>query len=73
MAAEDDRMLVHVNGAAREVKRGATVADLLVGLGVERTRVAVERNRDVVPRRDYDHVVLAPDDQIEVVAFVGGG
>ena len=46
---------------------------LLAALGVEPTRVAVERNHDVVPRRDYDRTVLAAGDHLEVVGFVGGG
>ncbi len=64
---------VMVNGAPREVAAGATVADLLAALGVDRGRVAVERNQDVVPRKDYDRVRLDAGDHLEVVAFVGGG
>jgi sulfur carrier protein len=64
---------VTVNGAGREVPPGTTVAGLLALLGVERGRVAVERNQDVVPRKDYDAVTLAAGDRLEIVAFVGGG
>ena len=62
-----------VNGKARDVSTGTTVAGLLATLGIERGRVAVERNQDVVPRKDYDQVLLVAGDQLEVVAFVGGG
>ena len=64
---------INVNGQPRAVPTGTTVAALLVTLGVERGRVAVERNHDVVPRRDYDQVTLSAGDRLEVVAFVGGG
>ena len=64
---------ISVNGRSRVVPAETTVAALLVLLGVERGRVAVERNHDVVPRKDYDHVTLAGGDRLEVVAFVGGG
>jgi thiamine biosynthesis protein ThiS len=64
---------ISVNGKTRVVPTGTTVAALLVELGVERGRVAVERNHDVVPRKDYDQVTLAAGDRLEVVAFVGGG
>jgi thiamine biosynthesis protein ThiS len=68
-----DTISVTVNGSRREVAAGTTVAGLLASLGVERGRVAVERNHDVVPRKEYDHVLLGAGDQVEVVAFVGGG
>jgi sulfur carrier protein len=64
---------ISVNGADREIPPGTTVAGLLALLGVERGRVAVERNHDVVPRKDYDAVTLAAGDRLEIVAFVGGG
>lgn len=71
--APSDRMIVHVNGAERELPTGTTVAELLVVLGVEGGRVAVERNHDVVPRKDHALVTLVAGDRLEVVAFVGGG
>jgi thiamine biosynthesis protein ThiS len=64
---------ITVNGEARLLPRGTTVATLLAKLGVERGRVAVERNLDIVPRATYDAVTLADGDTVEVVAFVGGG
>ncbi len=66
-------MQVVVNGAAREVPAGMTVAGLLGLLGVDRTQVAVERNRDVVPKKSYEQTALADGDRIEVVTIVGGG
>lgn len=72
--AGDAMIRVSVNGAERDLPCGTTVAALLLILGVtERARVAVERNRDVVPRKQYDDVTLAAGDRIEVVTFVGGG
>jgi len=52
---------------------GTTVAGLLAVLGVDRGRVAVERNLDVVPKKTYDSVALAAGDKLEIVTFVGGG
>lgn len=65
-------MKISVNGEARELPDGATVADLVSTLGISGP-VAVERNRDVVPRREHATTVLADGDQLEVVHFVGGG
>ena len=68
-----ETIAITVNGRSQEVPPGTTVAALLVRLGVERGRVAVERNGDVVPRKDHETVELAAGDRLEVVAFVGGG
>ena len=68
-----DAVQVVINGAAREVPAGTSVAGLLGLLGVDRTQVAVERNRDVVPKKSYDQTVLADGDRLEVVTIVGGG
>jgi thiamine biosynthesis protein ThiS len=62
-----------INGKTHQISEGTTLAQLLGTLGVDRTRVAVERNLDVVPRRLYDEVVLREGDTVEVVTFVGGG
>src|SRR6187397_1397457 len=62
-----------VNGEQRTAEPGATVASLLRAMGVDPARVAVERNRDVVPRTTWAEAGLADGDKIEVVAFIGGG
>lgn len=66
-------MQIVVNGAERDVPAGTTVAALLGLLGVDHTQVAVERNRDVVPKKTYDQTTLADGDRLEVVTIVGGG
>jgi thiamine biosynthesis protein ThiS len=69
----DETITIVVNGAARELRRGTTVAGLIEALELDPTRVAVERNHDVVPRKDHGRVILAAGDHVEVVGFVGGG
>ncbi len=64
---------ITVNGAARPVAAGQTVAVLLDALGLDRRKVAVERNEAIVPRSHYDTIELAPGDQLEIVHFIGGG
>ena len=63
---------ITVNGEVRTVASGTTIAALLGDLGTT-ARVAVERNREVIPRRDHDKVELVEGDTLEVVTFVGGG
>jgi thiamine biosynthesis protein ThiS len=62
-----------VNGESRTVAPGTTVRGLVEELSLPRSRVAVERNRAIVRRDDFDRVVLAEGDRIEIVTFVGGG
>jgi sulfur carrier protein len=62
-----------VNGETRSVISGMTVADLIGTLGFADRRVAVERNREVVPRAQHGTTQLAAGDRLEVVTFVGGG
>lgn len=64
---------VLVNGEPRELAAGATVSTLIAQLGFAPGTVAVERNRDVVPRRDHGTTELLSGDELEVVTFVGGG
>ncbi len=72
VAPANRTVAITVNGTSRSIEVGKTVADLLAVLGVT-GRVAVERNREVVPRADHAQVVLEEGDRIEVVTFVGGG
>jgi thiazole synthase len=62
-----------VNGELHKAEPGTTVAALLRSMGVDPARVAVERNRDVVPRATWADAGLADGDKIEIVAFIGGG
>jgi sulfur carrier protein len=64
---------VVINGQQRLVNQGTTVAGLIEELGLAGKPVAVERNRDVVPRALHASTVLAAGDRLEVVTFVGGG
>lgn len=63
---------VVVNGEARSVPAGTTIASLVESLGLALGRVAVERNRDIVPKGRWNEE-LADGDRLEIVAFVGGG
>jgi sulfur carrier protein len=62
-----------INGQPRPVNEGTTVAALISELGLAGRPVAVERNREVVPRAQHASTVLAAGDRLEVVTFVGGG
>lgn len=66
-------MQITFNGQSREIPSEVTVAQLLDALQLPTKLVAVEVNREVVPRRQHDAHILKAGDEVEVVTLVGGG
>ena len=66
-------MNVTINGSARDVPDDLTIRDLVVHLGLGDGPVAVEINREIVPRARHATHKIAGGDAIEIVHFVGGG
>lgn len=64
--------MVRINGENIEAA-GKTIADYLKEAGYNSTRVAVEQNENIVPKPEYETVVMKDGDVIEVVNFIGGG
>ena len=66
-------MKIVLNGDPFELEGPRTVAALLVDLGVDARRVAVEQNLSVLKRSAFETAQIQDGDQIEIVNFVGGG
>ncbi len=66
-------MQVIVNGQEQHCPPGSTLADLIMQLGLTGKRLAVERNRVLVPRSQHAQVQLEESDRLEIVVAVGGG
>lgn len=64
---------IHVNGEARDLTDGLSVADLLEELNINNRYCAVERNQQLVLRENHNECRLKDGDTIEVVTLVGGG
>jgi len=62
-----------INGEIRAVSGVADVAGLVMALGLDTKKVAVERNLEIVPRSAYQKTPVADGDRIEIVHFIGGG
>jgi sulfur carrier protein len=62
-----------VNGQPQTADAGATVAGLLAQLGMAGKIVAVEVNRQLVPKQRHAEHALAAGDRVEIVSLVGGG
>ena len=71
--AQGAALTIVVNGDERAIKAGETVSDLLVALGLQNGRVAIERNLKILPRAEWATTQIAAGDRYEIVQFVGGG
>ncbi len=65
-------MKIQINGREKELS-ASTVAELVEQLGLKGDRVAIELNRDIVPRAKWRETPLHEGDKVEMVHFVGGG
>jgi sulfur carrier protein len=66
-------MEITVNGENREVPDKFSAAQLLESMQITGTRVAMEVNREIVPRSTFAEHLLKPGDRIEIVHAIGGG
>jgi len=66
-------MQVSLNGEPRSLPEGATLEALVRELGLDRSPIAVELNREVVPRGRHGETRLREGDRLEIVTLVGGG
>ncbi len=66
-------MKLHINGEARDFDGDLTLSQLVERLGMKPDRVAIELNRDIVPRDRWPSTLLQDGDRLEIVQFVGGG
>ena len=66
-------MYIKLNGKAHMLEAGVSIAALASQLGLSSKQVAIECNRQIVPRSRYAEQQLRDGDEVEVVHFIGGG
>lgn len=66
-------MQIKVNGEIKSVTDGLKLADLAEQLGLDRRKVAIELNGQIIPRSTHEQAALSEGDAIEIVEFIGGG
>jgi len=66
-------LLIELNGDERDVPASITLSELIKHLALAPERLALELNRKVVRRNDWQQTTLAEGDRVEIVHFVGGG
>lgn len=65
--------MIRVNGKEQWLLKEVKAEELLEQLGYEKTRVALERNGAMVPRKRLSEITVKDGDILEIVSFVGGG
>jgi len=66
-------MQITVNGENKEFPPETSLSELLKSFDFDERYVAVELNREIVPRAQFSEKLLLEDDILEIVTFVGGG
>ncbi len=64
--------MVKINGIEEDII-GITLSDYLESSNYDKSYIAIEKNGNIVPKDQYDIVVLRDNDSLEIVSFVGGG
>jgi thiamine biosynthesis protein ThiS len=66
-------MRLYINGEDKDCPETTTLSALIEHLGAKSDRIAIELNREIVPRARWDSTPIHDGDRLEIVHFVGGG
>ena len=64
---------IQLNGGTYEINNGTNLNELLNKLKIQKNKVAVEINGEIVERNKYQNLILNKNDKVEIVHFIGGG
>ena len=64
---------IQLNGDPYEINDGTNLNKLLNKLKIQKNRVAIEVNGEIVEKNKYPNIILNKDDKVEIVHFIGGG
>ena len=64
---------IQLNGDSYEINNGTNLNELLNKLKIQKNKVAIEVNGEIVEKNKYPNLILNKDDKVEIVHFIGGG
>ena len=64
---------IQLNGDPFEINDGTNLNELLNKLKLQKNKVAIEVNGEIVERNKYQNLILNKNDKVEIVHFIGGG
>ena len=64
---------IQLNGASYEINDGTNLNELLNNLKLQKNKIAIEVNGEIIEKNKYPNLILNKDDKVEIVHFIGGG
>ena len=64
---------IQLNGDPYEINNGTNLNELLNKLKIQKNKVAIEVNGEIIEKKKYNNLVLTKNDKVEIVHFIGGG
>ena len=64
---------IQLNGASYKINNGTNLNELLNKLKLQKNKIAIEVNGEIIEKSKYPNLILRRDDKVEVVHFIGGG
>jgi|TARA_B100000315_G_C14559275_1_gene579711 thiamine biosynthesis protein ThiS len=64
---------IQLNGASYKINNGTNLNELLNKLKIQKNKVAIEVNGEIVEKNKYQNLILNKNDKVEIVHFIGGG
>ena len=66
-------MHIILNGQVIDLLKRETLAELIIRLGLQHKKIAIEHNGTIIPKSLYDTTLLTEQDHLEIISAVGGG
>ncbi len=66
-------VLIKVNGENKSIPQNISILNLLESYKLNKDRVVIELNRNILKQSDFESTILKKNDELEIVTFVGGG
>ena len=64
---------IQLNGTTYEINYGTNLNELLNNLKLQKNKIAIEVNGEIIEKSKYPNLILRRDDKVEIVHFIGGG
>ena len=64
---------IQLNGDPYEINSGTNLNELLNKLKIQKNKVAIEVNGEIIEKNKYPNLILNKNDKVEIVHFIGGG
>ena len=64
---------IQLNGKLYEINTGTNLNELLNDLKIQKNKVAIEVNGQIIDKKKYPNLILNKNDKVEIVHFIGGG